>query len=112
MPPAGTLDGSIPPPALSPGRPAGQTGHDGTGDLLRTPYDRGEQVRALTAPVQLVHGHADSTPPTHAAESSRDAGWDGSGRPASRLAVLPGRTHHDICSAPELSTVVAASLTS
>lgn len=92
---------------------------DETGELLRTPHDWSEQVRALTAPVQLVHGDADSIPPAHAAEffgllggGLRDAGWDGSGRPASRLAVLPGRTHHDICSAPELATVVDAFLTS
>ena len=92
---------------------------DKTGDLLRTPYDWSEQVRELTAPVQLLYGDADSIPPAHAAEffallggGLRDAGWDGSGRPASRLAVLPGRTHYDICSAPELATVVEAFLTS
>ena len=31
--------------------------------------------------------------------------------PASRLAVLPGRTRYDICSAPEPATVAEASLT-
>jgi pimeloyl-ACP methyl ester carboxylesterase len=86
---------------------------DKTGGLLRTPYDWSEDVRGIPAPVQLVYGDADSIPPAHAAEffallggGLRDAGWDGSGRPASRLAVLPGRTHHDVVSAPELATVV------
>jgi hypothetical protein len=36
----------------------------------------------------------------------RDPGWDGSGRPKSRLAILPGLTHYTIGSAPALSSVV------
>jgi pimeloyl-ACP methyl ester carboxylesterase len=87
---------------------------DETGDLIRAPYDWTEEVRALTAPVQLVHGDCDGVPPAHAAEFSallgsglRDPGWDGSGgRPASRLAILPGRTHYDVFSAPELAPLV------
>jgi pimeloyl-ACP methyl ester carboxylesterase len=86
---------------------------DKTGALLRTPYDWSEEVRGITAPVQLVYGDADSIPPAHAAEffallggGLRDAGWDGSGRPASQLAVLPGRTHYDVSSSPELAGVV------
>jgi pimeloyl-ACP methyl ester carboxylesterase len=86
---------------------------DKTGALLRTPYDWSEEVRGITAPVQLVYGDADSIPPAHAAEffallggGLRDAGWDGSGRPASQLAVRPGRTHYDVSSSPELAGVV------
>ena len=86
---------------------------DKTGALLRTRYDWSEEVRGITAPVQLVYGDADSIPPAHAAGffallggGLRDAGWDGSGRPASRLAVLPGRTHYDVSSSPELAGVV------
>jgi hypothetical protein len=36
----------------------------------------------------------------------RDAGWDGSGRPAGRLAVLPGTTHYDIFTSPALPAPV------
>jgi hypothetical protein len=36
----------------------------------------------------------------------RDGGWDGSGRPKSRLAILPGQTHYDICSSPALVETV------
>jgi pimeloyl-ACP methyl ester carboxylesterase len=86
---------------------------DKTGDLLRTPYDWSDEVRAVTAPVLLAYGDCDSVPPAHAAEfygllggGLRDPGWDGAGRPASRLAVLPGRTHYDVSSAPELAEVV------
>ncbi len=78
---------------------------DETSALLRTPYDWTEGV--------LVYGDADSVPPPHLAQFSallggglRDAGWNGSGRPASRLADLPGRTHDDVSSSPEPAGVV------
>ncbi|OGU63135.1 MAG: hypothetical protein A3C56_06615 [Ignavibacteria bacterium RIFCSPHIGHO2_02_FULL_56_12] len=32
----------------------------------------------------------------------KDGRWDGSGKSKSQLAILPGRTHYDIFSAPEL----------
>ncbi|MEV0170518.1 hypothetical protein AB0I00_05235 [Streptomyces sp. NPDC050803] len=36
----------------------------------------------------------------------RDAGWDGTGRPAARLAVLPGTTHYDVLTSPLLAEAV------
>jgi pimeloyl-ACP methyl ester carboxylesterase len=90
---------------------------DKTGELLRRPYDWTEDVRSLRPPTLLVYGDADSIPLTHAAEffallggGLRDAGWDGTQRPAGRLAVLPGRTHYDVFAAPELAGVVAGFL--
>jgi pimeloyl-ACP methyl ester carboxylesterase len=87
---------------------------DRTGELLRQPYDWTEQVRGLPMPVQLVAADADSMPPSHVAEffallggGLRDANWDGSQRPASRLAILPGRTHYDVAEAPGLAAIVA-----
>jgi pimeloyl-ACP methyl ester carboxylesterase len=87
---------------------------DKTGALLLRPYDWTEEVPGMTAPTLLVYGDADSIPPSHAAEffallggGLQDAGWDGAQRPASRLAILPGRTHYDIFTAPELAPVVA-----
>jgi pimeloyl-ACP methyl ester carboxylesterase len=86
---------------------------DKTGALLRRPYDWTEEVRALRMPTLLAYADADSIPVTHAAEfygllggGLRDAGWDGSGRPAAQLAILPGRTHYDVFAAPELPDVV------
>ena len=86
---------------------------DKTGELLRRPYDWTEEVRGLTVPTQLVYGDADSVPPSHAAEffallggGLRDAGWDGSQRPATQLSILPGRTHYDVYRAPVLADVV------
>jgi hypothetical protein len=46
-----------------------------------------------------------ATPASTAAQDydwSSEAGLDGSGRPVNRLAILPGRSHYDILSAPEL----------
>jgi pimeloyl-ACP methyl ester carboxylesterase len=90
---------------------------DRTGELLRRPYDWTEEVRGLTVPTLLVHADADSIPTAHAAEffallggGLRDAGWDGAQRPASALAVLPGRTHYDVFAAPELPGVVGGFL--
>lgn len=85
---------------------------DKTGALLRLPYDWTEEVRRLPMPVLLAYADADSIPPSHAAEffgllggGQHDAGVDGSARPASRLAILPGLTHYDIGSSPKLAAV-------
>lgn len=90
---------------------------DKTGELLRRPYDWTEEVRALSVPTMLVYADADSVAISHAAEfygllggGLRDAGWDGSQRPVSRLAVLPGRTHYDVLQAPELAATVESFL--
>jgi pimeloyl-ACP methyl ester carboxylesterase len=89
-----------------------------TGDLLRREYDWSAEVAALTVPTLLVYADADSIPVTHMAEfygllggGHRDAGGDGTDRPASRLAVLPGLTHHDIVASPALPAVVLPFLT-
>lgn len=90
---------------------------DKTGDLLRQGYDWGNEVAALSMPVLLVYGDADSVPPLHAAQffellggGKQDAGWDGSGRPASQLAILPGTTHYNIFYSPALVTAVTSFL--
>ena len=89
-----------------------------TGELLRREYDWSAEVAALAMPVMLVFADADSMPVSHMAEffgllggGHRDAGWDGSDRPAARLAVLPGLTHYDIVSSPALSAAVLPFLT-
>lgn len=83
------------------------------GELLARDYDWTEGIASITAPALLVFGDADSIRPAHMVEffalfggGLRDAGWDGSGRPAARLAVLPGTTHYDIFSSPALAAAV------
>jgi pimeloyl-ACP methyl ester carboxylesterase len=86
---------------------------DATGALLREPYDWSRPVAALPMPVLLALADADSIPVSAAAEffsllggGHGDISGDGSGRPASRLAILPGTTHFDILDAPALHEAV------
>ncbi|BCL13166.1 alpha/beta fold hydrolase [Micromonospora sagamiensis] len=88
------------------------------GALLRRDYDWSAEVAALTVPTLLVFADADAVRTAHMVEffgllggGHRDAGPDGTDRPASRLAVLPGHTHHDIVGSPALSAVVLPFLT-
>jgi pimeloyl-ACP methyl ester carboxylesterase len=90
---------------------------DKMGELLRRDYDWSAQVSGLPMPVLLVYADSDSVPVTHAAEfyallggGQRDAGFDGTLPTASRLAILPGRTHYDIFDAPLLGPIVAGFL--
>lgn len=84
------------------------------GDLQRRDYDWSADVRAVEAPTMLVFADADAVRPAHIVEffgllggGQRDAGLDGSLRPAARLAVLPGLTHYTISGDPALAAAVA-----
>ncbi len=86
---------------------------DKMGDMLRQDYDWSGEVAALKIPTMIVVGDADSLPPAHAVQffellggGKRDAGWDGSGMPKARLAILPGTTHYNIFSSPALASTV------
>jgi pimeloyl-ACP methyl ester carboxylesterase len=83
------------------------------GELLGRDYDWSEDVEAIEAPTMIVVGDADSVRTAHAVEffellggGKADAGWDGSGMPNARLAILPATTHHDIFSSPALAAAV------
>ena len=80
------------------------------GDAMKDDFDFSKEVAAIKAATLVVAGDADIFPPAHAVEvfgllggGKRDGGWDGSGRPTSRLAILPGLTHYSIGSAPALA---------
>jgi pimeloyl-ACP methyl ester carboxylesterase len=86
---------------------------DKVGDLLRRKYNWSREVAALQMPVMLVFGDADSISPAYAARfyallggGQRDAGWDGSGMPNARLAILPATTHYNIVMNPALAPAV------
>lgn len=81
--------------------------------LLRQDYDWSAEVAALTVPTLLVFADADAVRTSHMVEffgllggGRRDAGRDGTDRPVSRLAVLPGHTHYDIVDSPALTAAV------
>jgi len=74
------------------------------GEMERAKYDWSADVAKLSMPVLLVFADADSITPAHMIEfwqllggGLRDAGLDGSLRPAGReLAVVPGTTHYNV----------------
>jgi pimeloyl-ACP methyl ester carboxylesterase len=82
-------------------------------DLITQDYDWSAEVAAIQAPALLVFGDSDSVRPPHVVKffelfggGKKDAGWDGSGVCASRLAILPGLTHYNIISSPALAAAV------
>jgi pimeloyl-ACP methyl ester carboxylesterase len=83
------------------------------GDGMAKDFDLSKEVAGIKATTLIVAGDADIFPPAHAVEvfgllggGKRDGGWDGSGRPKSRLAILPGVTHYAMGGAPALSSTV------
>src|SRR6185503_16864453 len=83
------------------------------GDAMKVDFDFSEQIKGIKATTLIVAGDADIFPPAHAVEmfgllggGQRDGGWDGSGQPKSRLAILPGLTHYTIFNAPALAATV------
>lgn len=83
------------------------------GEAMKKDFDFSKEIAGIKATTLVVAGDADIFPPAHAVEvfgllggGKRDGGWDGSGRPNSRLAILPGLTHYTIFDAPALSSTV------
>jgi pimeloyl-ACP methyl ester carboxylesterase len=83
---------------------------DRVGVMLGTDYDWTDEVKNLRLPTLLMYGDGDSISASHAVEffellggGLRDAGWDGSGKSSSRLAILPDTTHYDIFESPLLA---------
>ena len=90
---------------------------DKLGDATRQDYDWTAEVAGITAPVMLIYGDADSIIPAHIVEFYRllggglsDGNWDGSARPAARLAIMPGQVHTDMLTAPGLAAAVSTFL--
>ncbi|HZI21084.1 MAG TPA: alpha/beta hydrolase [Gemmatimonadales bacterium] len=86
---------------------------DKIGAAMKVDFDLSKDIPGITATTLVVAGDADIFPPAHAVElfgllggGQRDGGWDGSGRPKSRLAILPGQTHYTIFNAPALAATV------
>jgi pimeloyl-ACP methyl ester carboxylesterase len=84
-----------------------------TAEFLKDDYDWTAEVAKLTAPALLVYADADSIKPSHIVEAYallggglRDANWDGSQRPVNQLAILPGQTHYDVSTSPNLVPAV------
>ena len=82
------------------------------GEAMKQDFDFSKQISSLQAPTLVMAADADLFPPSHAVEffgllggGKRDGGWDGSGQPKSRLAILPGLTHYNIFADPLMVSV-------
>jgi len=87
------------------------------GEAMKVDFDFSRDIAGLAATTLIVAGDADIFPPAHAVEmfgllggGQRDPGWDGAGRPKSRLAILPGLTHYTIFNDPALAATAIAFL--
>lgn len=83
------------------------------GTLVSSPYDWSDQVENITAPTLLVFADADSMRPEHIVEmyrrlggGQRDPGLDGALRPTTHLAIVPGTTHYNLASTPQVAQLV------
>jgi pimeloyl-ACP methyl ester carboxylesterase len=83
------------------------------GDMTKHPFDCSAEVAKLKARTLLVFADADAIRPEHMVEfwkalggGQRDAGIDGSLRPANELAILPNTTHYTIPVDPMLPEIV------
>lgn len=83
------------------------------GAMARENYNWTGEVAKIRAPVLLLFGDADAVQTAHAVRyfellggGKRDGGWDGSGVPTARLAILPGVTHYTILASPLLAPLV------
>lgn len=86
---------------------------DKIGVAMKQDFDFSRDIATIRATTLVVAGDADIFPPAHAVEmfgllggGQRDGGWDGSGRPKARLAILPGLTHYTIFADPALAATV------
>lgn len=83
------------------------------GEMAKRPFDLSANVAKLQARTLLVFADADAIRPEHMIEfwkalggGQRDAGIDGSQRPANQLAILPNTTHYTLPVDPMLPELV------
>ena len=83
------------------------------GDMTERPFDWSAEVAKLHARTLLVFADADAIRPEHMVEfwkalggGQRDAGIDGSLRPANQLAIVPNTTHYTLPVQSMLSEIV------
>ncbi len=83
------------------------------GDLTKRPFDWSADVAKVRARTLLVFADADSIRPEHMVEfwkalggGRRDAGLDGSLRPANQFAIVPNATHYTLAVEPMLPEIV------
>lgn len=86
---------------------------DKLGAMMAENYDWSSEVRRLQMPVMLVYADHDAIPTRHIAEffallggGLKDAGWVNTQLTNARLAIIPGYSHYNFYTAPELGPTI------
>ncbi|MBN9494485.1 alpha/beta fold hydrolase [bacterium] len=86
---------------------------DKLGQLMGTPFDLSADVAKLPMPVLLVFADNDSLPQRHIADffallggGLKEPGWIDTQLSKSRLAVVPGYSHYNFISSPEVPQII------
>ena len=86
---------------------------DKMGGMMRPSYDWSADIRKLPMPVMLMFADNDSVPQQHIAEffallggGVREPGWMNTKLSKARLAVVPGYSHYNFHTAPELAPII------
>ena len=86
---------------------------DKMGKLMGEDYDWSSSIAALPMPVLLVFADNDSVPPREIAEffallggGLKEPGWMNTQLSRSRLAIVPGYSHYNFQSSPEVAQII------
>lgn len=87
---------------------------DKMGDMMGESYDWSEEVKRLPMPVLLVYADHDSVSQQHVAEfyallggGISEPGWQNTKFTRARLAIIPGYSHYNFMSSPEVPYTLA-----
>ena len=83
------------------------------GKMMGASYDWSADVKKLPMPVMLVFADNDSVSQKHIAEffallggGVKEPGWQNTQLSKARLAIVPGYSHYNFVSAPELAPII------
>ena len=86
---------------------------DKMGKMMGASYDWSADVKKLPMPVMLVFADNDSVSQKHIAEffallggGVKEPGWQNTQLSKARLAIVPGYSHYNFVSAPELAPII------
>jgi pimeloyl-ACP methyl ester carboxylesterase len=86
---------------------------DKMGKMMGVSYDWSAEVKTLPMPVMLVFADNDSVSQQHIAEffallggGVKEPGWQNTQLSKARLAIVPGYSHYNFVSAPELAPII------
>jgi pimeloyl-ACP methyl ester carboxylesterase len=88
-------------------------------NFIGNDFDWSDEIGKIKSPTLLAMGDWDAVRTSHVASffellggGKQDAGWDGSGMNANRLAIIPGITHYTMFMDPRLATTALGFLDS